>query len=107
MKQDIRIEKTLSSLTGAFLDLIDQKPLEKLSVTEICSLARVSRVTYYNYFRDVFDRYDYLKKEYYEASSEYFRDDEAQASGIGDTTEKLRNWLEVLDSGELGRISLR
>ncbi len=104
MKQDLRVEKTLSSLTDAFLVLIKEKPLEKLSVTEICTLAKVSRVTYYNYFQDVFSQYDYLKKIYFDSSREFFRYEGSVQPGREETVELLTDWLNVLDEGDLGEI---
>lgn len=104
MKQDLRVEKTLSSLTDAFLALIEEKPLEKLSVTEICTLAKVSRVTYYNYFQDVFSQYDYLKKIYFDSSREFFRYEGSVQPGREETVELLTDWLNVLDEGVLGEI---
>ena len=50
-------------LTGALLKLIEKKRLDKISVTELCEKAGVSRVTYYRNFSSVESiLVDYLKR---------------------------------------------
>ena len=50
-------------LTGALLKLIKTKRLDKISVTELCEKAGVSRVTYYRNFSSVESiLVDYLKR---------------------------------------------
>ncbi len=46
--QRIRLSKTL--LKNALLSLLAKKPLEKISVHEICQTAEVNRTTFYKYY---------------------------------------------------------
>ena len=50
MKQDRRIRHTIKALQDALLSLMHEKPLEKISVKEICERADVNRSTFYVYF---------------------------------------------------------
>ena len=42
---DIRIEKTERAIRNAFLELRAAKPLEKITVKELCSLACINKST--------------------------------------------------------------
>ena len=45
---DIRIEKTERAIRNAFLELRAAKPLEKITVKELCSLACINKSTFYS-----------------------------------------------------------
>jgi len=57
-KEDIRIQKTRRDLRLAILNLIMEKPIEKISVIEICNKAMVNRMTFYKYYEDKFTLLD-------------------------------------------------
>ena len=44
---DLRTEKTESSIINAFIELRAKKPLEKITVKELCQLARINKSTFY------------------------------------------------------------
>ena len=46
-------------LWDALLSLLEQRPLESISVTEICEKAMVHRVTFYKHFEDKYDLLEY------------------------------------------------
>lgn len=53
MKQDLRIIKTQDSLRHALLSLLKSKPLESITIAELCRLAKINRGTFYLHYRDV------------------------------------------------------
>lgn len=53
MKEDLRIVKTKTRLSNALLDLAKTKPIKEIKISELCSLAKVSRATFYNNFQSV------------------------------------------------------
>ena len=53
-KEDLRIQKTRRDLRKSILNLLREKPLEKISVTEICDNAMINRMTFYKYYEDKF-----------------------------------------------------
>lgn len=57
-KEDLRIQKTRRDLRAAIIGLIKEKPIEKVSVTEICEKAMVNRMTFYKYYEDKFSLLD-------------------------------------------------
>ena len=38
MKKDLRVVKTIGHLQAALLHLLEQKPLEKISISELCKI---------------------------------------------------------------------
>lgn len=58
-----RVKMTKSLLMDSFLDCLAEKPLEKVTVTEICERADVNRSTYYTYYEDPFDQYLKLEED--------------------------------------------
>lgn len=62
-KEDIRIQKTRRDLRNSIINLIIEKPIEKISVTEICNNALINRITFYKYYED---KYTLLDDAFYE-----------------------------------------
>ena len=57
-KEDARIVKTKAKLLLRFRELLAEKPLEDITVNEICEKANVRRATFYKHFAD---KYAFLK----------------------------------------------
>lgn len=57
-KLDRRSQYSIQVIRDALFELLEQKPLEEITVVEICKLADVNRGTFYKYYRDVPDLYD-------------------------------------------------
>lgn len=64
---DLRIEKTEKSIKNAFIELRARKPLEKITVKELCSIARINKSTFYSHYRDIYDLSDAMEAEIVEA----------------------------------------
>ncbi len=60
---DYRIEKTKRSIYNAFIELRAKKPLEKLTVKELCETAQINKSTFYVYYHDVYDLSDKIENE--------------------------------------------
>lgn len=52
---DIRIEKTRAAIKEAFLSLRTEKPLEKITIKELCRLAQINKSTFYSHYDDIYD----------------------------------------------------
>ncbi|WP_033543038.1 TetR/AcrR family transcriptional regulator [Planococcus sp. CAU13] len=53
MKTDLRVSKTKEALREALLNLLKQKSLNSISVTELCQAAKVNRGTFYAHYGQV------------------------------------------------------
>lgn len=60
---DYRIEKTKRSIYNAFIELRARKPLEKITVKELCEKAQINKSTFYVYYHDVYDLSDKIENE--------------------------------------------
>ena len=62
-KEDRRVQRTKKAIKNAFLKILAEKELEKISVQEIAERADVDRKTIYNYYNGVYDILDDLENE--------------------------------------------
>lgn len=60
---DLRTQKTQKSIADAFYRLRAHKPLEKITVRELCREAPVNRSTFYAHYKDVYDLSEQLENE--------------------------------------------
>ena len=62
-KADLRVTKTLRAIRQAFLAALQNKPVNKVSVTELAASAEISKGTFYLHYTDIYDLYITLVKE--------------------------------------------
>ena len=67
---DRRIRKTKKALREALFVLIEQKPINQITVKEITELADVNRSTFYLYYKDVFDMLERIQDDIYSIFAE-------------------------------------
>ena len=64
MKEDNRkVRYTLNVLQKAYFELLREKPLYKITVTEICEAADIHRGTFYRYYKDIYDLQEKIEAE--------------------------------------------
>lgn len=69
-KEDRRVRYTKLAIRESFLGLLREKPIEKISVTEICKRADINRGTFYSHYADPFDLKIQLERELCDAFAE-------------------------------------
>lgn len=57
-KTDLRVVKTLAQIDRALLECLEQTPLQKLTVDQLCQQAMINRSTFYKYYQDKYDLMD-------------------------------------------------
>ncbi|MGN0696972.1 MAG: TetR/AcrR family transcriptional regulator [Oscillospiraceae bacterium] len=55
MKEDQRVRLSRQMLRNALISLLKEKPINKISVREICSTAEINRTTFYKYYGSQYD----------------------------------------------------
>ena len=70
-KENRRVKLTKALLNGSFLRLLEEKPLARITVKEICDGADVNRSTYYVYYADPYDHLHKLEDELIREQSVY------------------------------------
>ena len=63
---DRRTRKTQYAIKMAFLDLIQQKKLDQISVSELSEAADINRKTFYNHFQDIYQVLGEIEDDYAE-----------------------------------------
>ncbi|GAE25357.1 transcriptional regulator [Halalkalibacter wakoensis JCM 9140] len=54
-KLDRRIKYTRLALQESFIKLMQEKPLTKITIKEVCELADINRSTFYSHYKDLYD----------------------------------------------------
>ena len=60
---DARVRFTKKVIKDAFFQILQEKPLNKVTVTAICELAEINRATFYKYYNDPFDLMQQIETE--------------------------------------------
>lgn len=67
MKQeDNRVRITRMLIRDALLKLLQEKPLQQISVRELCALASINRGTFYTHYRDIYDLMNQIEESMFE-----------------------------------------
>lgn len=62
-KLDHRSRVTRMLIRRAFTDLLGQKPIESISVKELCAAAGINRGTFYGHYQDLYDLRRQMEEE--------------------------------------------
>ncbi len=62
-KPDARKRYTRQMIKEAFLSLLKEKPVNKITVKELCELAQLNRATFYAHYKDCFDLMESIENE--------------------------------------------
>lgn len=52
-EQDLRVIKTKNNLQNALIILLKEKPIEKITVTELCNASSITRKTFYLHYESI------------------------------------------------------
>lgn len=69
---DRRIIKTKKAIDQAFITLLKEKPLNKITVAELSKKADLGRGTFYLHYKDIYDLYDHMEDKLYAELIEIF-----------------------------------
>ena len=61
--EDLRVVKTKSSIRNALFELMSEKELAKITISEICVRAKINRKTFYSHYRAPSDVIEELENE--------------------------------------------
>ena len=86
---DIRIEKTEKAIRNAFIELRSKKPVEKITVKELCQLAYINKSTFYSHYEDIYALSDALELETVASITSISRSYEYSAENLDVFTREL------------------
>ena len=67
---DKRVKNTIKAIRNALFEMLSEKPLNRISVTELCKRAGVNRATFYLHYTDIYDLLDKIELSYVEEMRE-------------------------------------
>ncbi|MBQ8562386.1 MAG: TetR/AcrR family transcriptional regulator [Firmicutes bacterium] len=103
-KQPEVTEATRKRIVEVFCQVYLEKPLEKITVKELSEKAGLSRVTFYNYFRDTYDLLDYIEEEFISSLADRILENIQQGKLLENF---IGTFLTVMQENELyGRVLL-
>lgn len=62
-KQNLKFQQTERNIRDVFTELFQKEPLEKITVSQICSLCHINRSSFYLHYKDVYDLMDAVERE--------------------------------------------
>ncbi|MFD1417699.1 TetR/AcrR family transcriptional regulator [Companilactobacillus keshanensis] len=68
IKNNRRARYTKKMIQETVLDLLEDKPINNITVTEVCRQADVNRTTFYRYYDDIYQCVDDVEMEFLESS---------------------------------------
>ncbi len=71
---DARVRYTRMIIEQCFLELLEEKPVAKITVTELCEKAQINRATFYKHYRDVPQLLEKLEEDLFDQVRDMFRD---------------------------------
>ena len=101
---DARVRYTKCVLKESFLTLLKKKPVSRITVREVCTLADISRSTFYTHYLDCFDLMEEIENEIlgeFASSLKYIREADVPSliEGIYLMVEKHEEACRVLVFG--------
>ncbi|MFA9378291.1 MAG: TetR/AcrR family transcriptional regulator [Lachnotalea sp.] len=73
MATDARIRYTKMVIQNAFIQLLNEKPINKITVMEVCRIAEINRATFYKYYSDPYDWLEKMEKTIINNAKEIIR----------------------------------
>ncbi|MBM6854569.1 TetR/AcrR family transcriptional regulator [Mediterraneibacter glycyrrhizinilyticus] len=93
--EDKRITKTKKTLKNALMKMLDEKDFEHISITELCRIAEVSRITFYSHYNDKYALLDDIFNDMLAAGTEDYYRRQAENNPRGHL---VAGYVNMLDS---------
>lgn len=86
---DRRIKYTKKVIKETFLELLNEKEINKITVSEICNRADINRATFYRYYLDVYNLLEKIQEELLLELKDAYKSDEVNSFSITQFTEAI------------------
>lgn len=81
--EDLRVVKTKSAIRSALFELMSEKELAKITISELCVRAKINRKTFYSHYREPSDVIEELENEVLEEFSAILRSEGDSLLNVG------------------------
>ncbi|MCR5145138.1 MAG: TetR/AcrR family transcriptional regulator [Lachnospiraceae bacterium] len=58
--------RTDKAIRTSFVEILQNKPLDKITVQDICNAAEINRATFYRYYVDIYDLFDTISQMFFD-----------------------------------------
>ena len=82
MKNDARIRYTKMVIKDSFFQLLKQKPVEKITVKEICEMAQINRATFYRYYENQYDLLSVIENDMFQNIQDTIKEQTADLNSL-------------------------
>ena len=86
-RDDRRTQYSKRVIKESLLELLGQKPLNRITVRELCELADVNRSTFYAYYTDIYDLHRKMVKEFFTIQRTFINETRALLDDKPDVTD--------------------
>lgn len=62
MIEDLRVKKTIRDIQNGFIEVLETKSFEKITVNDICNASLIGRSTFYHHYQDKYDLLDQMNR---------------------------------------------
>ena len=97
-----RRRESVQRIENAFMDLLEEKELREISVSQLCQLSGVNRSTFYASFQDVYDLAEKLRRKLQADLAHVFSDETTWANNGA-----LRLFTHIRDHQQLYKTYLK
>lgn len=91
-----RIHKTKLTLKQTLIDMLNEKPFEKINVTDICTQANISRITFYSHYEDKYHLVNDIMNDYTDIAITMFQKRQTENNPNNESVRSYFNILEVI-----------
>lgn len=118
-KTDLRVVKTRANIRNVLVGIMSEKPISRITVSEVCEQARINRKTFYRHYHTVGEVLEELENEFLGEFSEHLQSGSllnigAVVRGVSETVKLHRDFFarlmrhnpEIFTSGKM-KLALR
>lgn len=94
--EDKRIQKTKQKLRETFIQMLQTKTFDQITVTELCDAAQMSRITFYAHYNDKYDLLEALMQQLLDSATADFEQMQRKNNPKHDPQQTYNNLLDSI-----------
>lgn len=95
MKSDLRVVKTRQLIREALLDLMSERELSRITISELCARAQINRKTFYRHYREPGDVVTEIENDILAEFAEVFKSHGSSIFDVGAALREISATVEI------------
>ena len=91
---DRRVKKTRHQIKEALVACLNNKPIEKINITELCTRAKINRSTFYDHYQSVAEVYESLEEEAAKSVLSYYQLLQKSNTKLEDSIKEILQFID-------------